>query len=104
MTAGRRAGTVTAMTFMRHIATAAARRPRTTILLWLVFVAGCLFAGSLTGVKTLTGSESGTGESARADARLDAAGLRSPASERILVRSADPATTAAAARALEVRL
>jgi uncharacterized membrane protein YdfJ with MMPL/SSD domain len=104
MTAARRAVTVSAMTFMRHIATAAARRPRTTILLWLVFVAGCLFAGSLTGVKTLTGSESGTGESARADARVDAAGLRSPASERILVRSADRATTAATARALEARL
>jgi RND superfamily putative drug exporter len=104
MTAGRRAVTVSAMTFMRHIATAAARRPRTTIALWLVFVAGCLFAGSMTGVKTLTGSETGTGESARADARVDAAGLRTPAAESILVRSGDPASTVAAARALEARL
>jgi uncharacterized membrane protein YdfJ with MMPL/SSD domain len=104
MTAGRRAVTVSAMTFMRHIATASARRPRTTIALWLVFVAGCLFAGSLTGVKTLTGSQQGTGESARADARIDAAGLRSPAAESVLVRSGDPASTAAAARALEARL
>jgi hypothetical protein len=45
MTPGRRAVTVSAMTFMRHIATASARRPRTTSLLWLVFV-----AGSMTGV------------------------------------------------------
>ena len=96
--------TVSAMTFMRRIATAAARRPRTTIALWLVFVAACLFAGSLTGVKTLTGSETGTGESARADARVDAAGLRTPAGESILVRSGDPASTAAATAALVTRL
>ena len=104
MIAGRRAVTVTAMPFMRTIATAAARRPRTTIALWLVFVAACLFAGSLTGVKSLTGSESGTGESARADARIEAAGLRSPATESVLVRSGDPERTAAAAAALEARV
>jgi hypothetical protein len=46
MTAGRRDVTVSAMTFMRHIATAAARRPRTTILLWLVSVAAT--AGTVT--------------------------------------------------------
>jgi hypothetical protein len=89
---------------VRRAANAAARRPRTTILLWLVFVAGCLFAGAMTGTKTLADSETGTGGSARADAQIAAAGMRSPAAESILVRSPDRATTAAAAGALEARL
>ena len=40
---------------------------------------------------SLDRSETGTGESARADARVDAAGLEQPAAERILVRSGDAA-------------
>ena len=89
---------------VRRAAAASARRPRTTIALWLVFVAACVFAGAMTGTKSLTGSETGTGESARADAQVDAAGMRSPARESILVRSPDRATTTAAAAALEARL
>ena len=67
-------------------------------------MAACVFAGAMTGTKTLTGPQTGTGESARADAQVTAAGMRSPAGESILVRSPDPATTAAAAAALETRL
>ena len=89
---------------VRRAAAASARRPRTTIALWLVFVAACVFAGAMTGTKTLTGAETGTGESARADKQVSAAGMESPAAEQILVRSPDRATTAAAAAALEARL
>jgi uncharacterized membrane protein YdfJ with MMPL/SSD domain len=86
---------------VRRAAGASARRPRTVIALWLALVVGCVAAGAMTGTQSLTGS--GVGESARADARLERAGLRDPAVESILVRSSDPATTRAAARALERR-
>jgi uncharacterized membrane protein YdfJ with MMPL/SSD domain len=67
---------------------AAARRPRTVILLWLVLIAGCIFAGSMVGTRTLSDAGSGTGESARADAARSAAGLKSPLVESVLVSSA----------------
>jgi uncharacterized membrane protein YdfJ with MMPL/SSD domain len=89
---------------VRRAAGAAARRPRMMIVFWLVFVVGCVAAGAMTGTQSLTDSEAGTGESARADARIAAAGLERPASESILVRSGDPARTRAAAAALEARL
>jgi RND superfamily putative drug exporter len=83
---------------VQKTAGASARRPRLVIALWLALVAGCLTAGAITGVNTF--GDSGVGESARADARLAAARLEDPAVESILVRSADPATTAKAADAL----
>ena len=89
---------------VRRAAGASARRPKTMIVLWLLFVAGCLAAGVATGTRTLTESESGIGESARADALIEAAGLESPAAEQILVESRDPEATAAATAALERRL
>src|SRR4051812_20996823 len=89
---------------VRRVAGASARHPRRVIALWLLFVVACVFAGATAGTKTLTDSQMGTGESASADHRIAAAGLRRPASENILVRSADPATTRAAERALEARL
>jgi uncharacterized membrane protein YdfJ with MMPL/SSD domain len=89
---------------VRRAAAASARRPRRVILAWLLFVVACSVVGAMAGTKTLTDSQTGTGESARADRRIEAAGLRSPARETILVRSADPATTRAAAAALERRL
>jgi uncharacterized membrane protein YdfJ with MMPL/SSD domain len=89
---------------VRRAANTSARRPRTTIVLWLILVAACVLAGAMTGTRMLTGSESGTGESARADALMDRAGLREPAAETVLVRSDDAATTRAAVGALEARL
>ncbi len=89
---------------VRRISGASARRRKTTILLWLLFVIGCSVAGGMTGTQLLTDSESGTGQSARADARVEAAGLERPASEQILVRSGDASATAAAAADLERRL
>lgn len=89
---------------VRRAANTSARRPRTTIVLWLVLVAACVVAGAMTGTRMLTGSESGTGESARADALVDRAGLHDSAAEAVLVRSDDPAATRAAVGALQARL
>ncbi|WP_245604246.1 MMPL family transporter [Patulibacter minatonensis] len=71
--------------------------------LWVLLVVGCTAAGVLTGTKTLTEAENGVGESGRAAVRLDDAGLRAPAVETILVRSASAAATADAARELQTR-
>jgi hypothetical protein len=70
---------------VRRAAGVAAARPRTAIALWLVLVAGCVLAGGAAGTRTLTETESGVGESARADERIEAAGLRDPAVENVLV-------------------
>jgi uncharacterized membrane protein YdfJ with MMPL/SSD domain len=88
---------------VQRAAGASARRPRTVIVLWLVFVVGCFAAGTMTGTKTLTDAESGVGESALADERQDADGLDEPAGERVLVRAGDPAGARAAASALDAR-
>ena len=85
------------------ISGASARHPRTIIALWLVLIAGCIFAGAAAGTKTLSNAGSGTGESARADAALSAAHLKSPATESVLVSSGSAHSTAAAVRALEAR-
>ena len=81
----------------------AARRPRTTIALWLLLIVGCTVLGSLAGTRSLTQSAAGTGESARAQARLTAAGLRDDAVENILVQSRSASRTATAAGMLERR-
>jgi RND superfamily putative drug exporter len=73
------------------------------VALWLVLIAGCIFAGAGAGTKTLSNAGSGTGESASADAALSAAHLKSPATESVLVRAATPRTTSAAVSSLEVR-
>jgi RND superfamily putative drug exporter len=89
---------------VRRAARAAARRPKTVIALWLLLVIGCGVAGGMAGTQTLTDIESGAGESKQADIRVRDAGLRDPAVESILVRSGDPAKTAAAAADLTKRL
>src|SRR5262249_28774599 len=75
--------------------------PKLTIGLWLLLIAGCVFAGVQAGTKQLTDAEAGVGQSARAEARLEAAQLHDPAVESVLVRSSDHGATAAAAAALE---
>jgi RND superfamily putative drug exporter len=72
--------------------------------LWFAFVIACLAGAAVTGTRTLTDSEAGTGESGRAEQRIADAGLEQPATESVLVRSADAATTANAAASLERRL
>ncbi len=88
---------------VRSSARAAARRPRTTILLWLVLIAACIVGGGLAGTRTLSNAGSVTGESARADARLAAAGLTAPAVENVLIRSDSSARTMSAAATVETR-
>ena len=89
---------------LQRIVGAATGRPKTTIALWLALVVACSAIGAVTGTKTIGFSEGGTGESARADALVNEAGLQDPAAERVLVRSNDPADTAAAAGAVTARL
>jgi uncharacterized membrane protein YdfJ with MMPL/SSD domain len=82
---------------------ASARHPKTMVVLWLVLIAGCIFAGGATGTKTLSNAGSGTGESARADAALSRAHLKAPAVESVLVSSGSARSTAAAVTTLELR-
>jgi hypothetical protein len=48
-------------------------------------VIGCVLAGGMTCTRSLTETESGVGESQRADQRIEAAGLRDSAVESVLV-------------------
>jgi RND superfamily putative drug exporter len=70
------------------------------VALWLLLIIACVTAGSLAGMRTLSNAGSGTGESARADARLTASGLKGPVTENVLVRSGDSHRTAAAVTTL----
>ncbi|MDA0170297.1 MMPL family transporter [Solirubrobacter taibaiensis] len=81
----------------RACAAASARRPKTTVLLWLLLVAGFVTAGAMTGTKALTGADAGVGESAKADRILADAHLQGPSQEAVLLRSNDAAKTEAAA-------
>jgi uncharacterized membrane protein YdfJ with MMPL/SSD domain len=87
--------------FVHSAARIAARRPKTTVALWLALIVACVALGSSAGMRTLSNSGSGTGESARADARLSASGLKGPATENVLVRSSSPQRTAHAVAVLE---
>ena len=89
--------------FVAGAARTAARRPKVTIALWLALIVACVAGGQMAGVRTLSNAASGTGESARADARLTAAGLRNESTESILVTSTSAARTARATAALEAR-
>jgi uncharacterized membrane protein YdfJ with MMPL/SSD domain len=89
--------------FVRRAAAASARWRKTTLVLWLALVVGCVAAGTMTGTQKLTEAESGVGQSASADARIADAGLKDPAVESILVRSSDAARTRAAAADLQKR-
>ena len=98
---GRPAGSGVLARFVHAAARSAARRPKTTVALWLALIVACVVLGSSAGMRTLSNSGSGTGESARADARLTASGLKGPATENVLVRSSSPQRTAHAVAALE---
>jgi uncharacterized membrane protein YdfJ with MMPL/SSD domain len=87
--------------FVHAAARNAARRPKTTVALWLALIVACVVLGSSAGMRSLSNAGSGTGESARADARLSASGLKGPATEDVLVRSGSRARTAHAVNALE---
>lgn len=82
----------------------ASRRPRRTIGLWILLVVGCLVAGGLTGTRSLDAAESGVGDSGRAARQVQAAGLRAPATEVVLVRTGSVATTDRAVRVVATAL
>jgi len=89
---------------VRRAAQGAARRPKTIVVLWLVAIVALVFSGASTGTKLIEGSDGGAGESRSADRLIERAGLEQPATEQVLIRSADRATTTAAAADLERRL
>jgi uncharacterized membrane protein YdfJ with MMPL/SSD domain len=89
---------------VRRVSAASARRPKTTIVIWLLLVVACVVGGAMVGTKSLSESQSGVGESARADALIEKAHLKAPAVESILVRSSSARTTRTATHALEARL
>jgi uncharacterized membrane protein YdfJ with MMPL/SSD domain len=88
---------------VRRAAGASARWRKTTLVLWLALVVGCVAAGTMTGTQKLTDAQAGVGQSASADARISDAGMKDPAVESILMRSSDPARTRAAAADLQRR-
>jgi uncharacterized membrane protein YdfJ with MMPL/SSD domain len=88
---------------VRRVAGASARWRKTTLVLWLALVVGCVAAGAMTGTQKLTDAQAGVGQSASADARIAHAGMKDPAVESILVRSSDAAGTRAAAADLQRR-
>ncbi len=100
-TSGGSAGAGVLSRFVHAAARSAARRPKATVALWLALIVACVVLGSSAGMRTLSNSESGTGESARADARLTASGLQGPATENVLVRSSSRQRTAQAVKTLE---
>jgi RND superfamily putative drug exporter len=77
-----------------------ARHRKTAVLGWLAFVAAALALGVSGGMKMLTGSDTLTHDSARAERLVSSAGLPESAEERVLIQSpnhhvGDPAFTAA---------
>jgi RND superfamily putative drug exporter len=84
---------------------------KTATLLWIGFVIVAVVIGRAAGTVSLTDSEQGTGETARAQAILADAGFKTPASESVLVQSktltaADPrfrAVVADVARTLRAK-
>jgi len=61
----------------------------TVVGLWLVAVVLAVVIGSATGTRTLTGAQSGSGESGRADVVVDEAGFPDPPVEQVLVQTRD---------------
>jgi uncharacterized membrane protein YdfJ with MMPL/SSD domain len=83
------------------VAGGAARRPKLTIALWLALITACVVVGAQVGTRMLSDAASGTGQSAKAQSRLSAAGLQAPAVENVLVRSPSPTMTMRAATELQ---
>ncbi len=68
---------------------ASAAHWKTATFGWLALMAAAMVAGSAIGLSKLTDSQSGSGETARAQALLRAANFLSPATESVLVESRD---------------
>ncbi len=81
-----------------------ARRPKLVITLWLALIAGCVIGGGLVGTRTLSGADSGSGESGRAVLQMQHAGLLNSFSESLIVKSKSAARTDHAAVLLAERV
>jgi uncharacterized membrane protein YdfJ with MMPL/SSD domain len=80
--------------FVRGAARASARRPKLVIALWLALIVACFAGGSIAGTRSLSDAASGSGQSARAEARLQHAGLLDSFTENVIVRSSSQSNTA----------
>lgn len=85
------------------IARVTSRFRKTTLALWIVFVIGCLVAGGVTGMKTLS-EDGGVGESGAAEAIVASSDLADRPTEVVLVQSPSKAATDRVATALQADL
>ncbi|MFE6777387.1 MMPL family transporter [Streptomyces sp. NPDC057702] len=66
------------------------RHRKTAIFGWLLFVVLLAVVGGASGMVEITNSENGAGDSVKAEKILEDTGLETPASEMVMVRSAEP--------------
>ncbi|MFN8111043.1 MAG: MMPL family transporter [Thermoleophilia bacterium] len=72
---------------LRRVAHWSIRHRWLAILIWLVVVGGAVVAGSVTGMRTLSSAQQGSGESGRADRVAAAAGFPAHITERVLIQA-----------------
>ncbi|SDI87340.1 putative drug exporter of the RND superfamily [Frankineae bacterium MT45] len=82
-----------------RIARACALHPWRAIAFWLVFVAACVAAGQLAGLRSLSDLDSGVGQSGQAARMLHAAGMDEKAQESVLITPRSGRLDAGAANA-----
>ncbi|MFK4184214.1 MMPL family transporter [Streptomyces sparsogenes] len=80
------------------------RHRKTAIFGWLLFVVVVAVIGGMSGINEMTNSQNGSGDSASAEKILEDAGLKPPAGEMVMLRSAEPDGWRAAAGDLAARL
>ncbi|MER6144165.1 MMPL family transporter [Streptomyces sparsogenes] len=80
------------------------RHRKTAIIGWLLFVVVVAVIGGMSGINEMTNSQNGSGDSASAEKVLEDAGLKPPAGEMVMLRSAEPDGWRAAAGDLAARL
>ncbi|GAA2333239.1 MMPL family transporter [Streptomyces cuspidosporus] len=80
------------------------RHRKTAIIGWLLFVVVVAVIGGMSGINEMTNSQNGSGDSASAEKVLEDAGLKPPAGEMVMLRSAEPDGWRAAAGDLASRL
>lgn len=85
------------------IARVTSRFRKTTVLLWVLFVIGCIVAGAATGMQTIT-EDGGVGDSGKAEAIIAASDLADRPTEVVLVKSSSAAKTDQIAAALQAEL
>src|SRR5438067_7206484 len=84
--------------FSERVGTWSVRHRRLAILAWVAFVVIAVGSGVVVGQRMLDDSQSGSGETARAERILARAGFPDRASEAVLVESGRPGTSWSRAR------